>query len=231
MPRNTASTTRTGALRYEPRTVGWPSKRSRCAQATAYSARRGRSPGSRRGATSLSAGSPGAPKNSARSTGRTSISSSAEKEPRWRKAARSLLSGKLAADEGTIVYLATPDATLGDDVVVKGWKRPASRALRFDDIPLVVDVSLDLGDRLKFSGEGIETRLAGAVRVTTGPAGLVGKGSDSRGARHLLRVRPAARHRPRRNSSSMGRSTTRASTSWRCGETSRSRRAWRSPER
>ena len=87
------------------------------------------------------------------------------------------LSGKLAADEGAIVYVATPDATLGDDVVVKGWTRPEKRALRFDDIPLLVDLSFDLGDHLTFSGEGIETRLAGAVRVTTGPYGLVGKGS------------------------------------------------------
>jgi len=86
------------------------------------------------------------------------------------------LAGKLAADEGAIVYVATPDATLGNDVVVKGWKQPEKRTLRFDDIPLVLDVSFDLGDHLTFSGEGIETRLAGAVRVTTGPSGLVGKG-------------------------------------------------------
>jgi translocation and assembly module TamB len=38
-------------------------------------------------------------------------------------------------------------------------------------------LSFDLGDHLTFSGEGIETRLAGAVRVTTGPSGLIGKGS------------------------------------------------------
>jgi translocation and assembly module TamB len=88
-----------------------------------------------------------------------------------------MLAGKLAADEGDIVYARTPDATLGDDVVVKGWKPPEKRALRFDDIPLVVDLSFDLGDHLTFSGEGIETRLAGAVRVTTGPNGLLGKGS------------------------------------------------------
>ena len=87
------------------------------------------------------------------------------------------LNGKLAADEGAIVYASTPDATLGDDVVVKGWQRTEKRALRFDDIPLVVDLSFDLGDHLTFSGEGIETRLAGAVRVTTGPNGLIGKGS------------------------------------------------------
>ena len=87
------------------------------------------------------------------------------------------LSGKLRVDEGAIVYLATPDATLGDDVVVKGWTRPAGEALRVEDVPLVVDLALDLGDRLAFSGEGIETGLAGVVHVTTGPSGLLGKGS------------------------------------------------------
>jgi len=87
------------------------------------------------------------------------------------------LTGKLAAEEGAIVYVATPDASLGSDVVVKGWKQPEKRTLRFDDIPLVLDLSFDLGDHLTFSGEGIETRLAGAVRVTTGPSGLIGKGS------------------------------------------------------
>jgi translocation and assembly module TamB len=46
-----------------------------------------------------------------------------------------------------------------------------------EDLPLVVDLMVDLGDRLMFSGEGIETRLAGAVRVTTGPNGFLGKGS------------------------------------------------------
>lgn len=90
---------------------------------------------------------------------------------------RITLSGKLIADEGTIVYLATPDSTLGDDVVVKGWTRPATDRLRVDDLPLVVDLTLDLGNRLMFSGEGIDTRLAGAVRVTSGPNGLVGRGS------------------------------------------------------
>ena len=39
------------------------------------------------------------------------------------------LAGKLRADEGAIVYLATPDATLGDDVVVKGWPRPAAESV------------------------------------------------------------------------------------------------------
>jgi len=92
---------------------------------------------------------------------------------------RITLSGKLRADEGSIVYLATPDSTLGDDVVVKGWARPTTDRMRVDDLPLIVDLTLELGDRLMFSGEGIETRLAGSVHVTSGPSGLNGKGSIS----------------------------------------------------
>ena len=83
-----------------------------------------------------------------------------------------------ASTRATIVYLATPDATLGDDVVVKGLAAPGpADALRVEDLPLVVDLTLDLGDRLAFSGEGIETGLSGVVQVTTGPSGLLGKGS------------------------------------------------------
>ncbi len=87
------------------------------------------------------------------------------------------LSGKLKADEGTIVYLTTPDATLGDDVVVKGWPRRTADTRRDDDIALDVDLELDLGRNLRFSGEGLETDLEGQVRVTNSPAGLVGRGS------------------------------------------------------
>ncbi len=86
------------------------------------------------------------------------------------------LSGKLRVDEGAIVYLSSPGSTLGDDVIVKGWKQPID-GKRAADVPLTVDLTLDLGDQLTFSGEGLETRLAGAVRVTTGANGLFGKGS------------------------------------------------------
>ncbi len=87
------------------------------------------------------------------------------------------LAGKLRADEGTIVYLASSDSTLGSDVTVKGWSRPDADATRAADVPLIVDLTFDLGNRLTFSGEGIETGLAGMVRVTTGPTGLVGRGA------------------------------------------------------
>ena len=88
------------------------------------------------------------------------------------------LSGKLAADEG-IDRLPRPHPTRRSATMSSSRAGSAAdqRALRFDDLPLVVDLSFDLGDRLTFSGEGIETRLAGAVRVTTGPSGLIGKGS------------------------------------------------------
>jgi translocation and assembly module TamB len=90
---------------------------------------------------------------------------------------RITISGKLRADEGRIVYLATSDAALGDDVIVKGWTRPATERMRAQDVPLTVDLTLDLGDRLTFSGEGIETGLSGVVQVTTGPRGLLGRGT------------------------------------------------------
>jgi len=62
-------------------------------------------------------------------------------------------------------------------VVVKGWERPTSAAQRTSDLPLTVDLALDFGDRLSFASAGLETDLAGTVRVTTGPRGFVGTGS------------------------------------------------------
>ena len=107
------------------------------------------------------------------------------------------LAGTLKAVEGRIVYVSDPEATLGDDVVVKGWPRQSSSAFRASDLPLVVDLALDFGDRLTFASEGLDTGLSGTVRVTTGPRGLIGRGSITRRERHLSRVRPEARHRPR----------------------------------
>ena len=87
------------------------------------------------------------------------------------------ISGKLRADEGNIVYLATPDATLGDDVVVKGRPRPGAGSPRGENVPLALDLALDLGNKLTFSGEGLETGLSGIVQVTTGRGGLLGRGT------------------------------------------------------
>jgi translocation and assembly module TamB len=86
------------------------------------------------------------------------------------------LTGSLKADEGRFVYQFDPDATLGDDVIVKGWAPRAPDMLRSADIPLAIDVALDLGDRLTFVGRGLDTSLRGQVRVRNGPGGFTGKG-------------------------------------------------------
>ena len=75
------------------------------------------------------------------------------------------LTGSLKADEGRVVYEFDPNATLGDDVVVKGWAPRAPDMLHSADIPLVVDVNLDFGDRLTFVGRGLDTSLRGQIRV------------------------------------------------------------------
>jgi translocation and assembly module TamB len=87
------------------------------------------------------------------------------------------LAGSLRADEGRIVYEAEPGATLGDDVVVKGWPRQTADASRATDVPLGIDLKLDFGDRLTFTGMGLDTGLRGEVHVANGSGGLVGKGS------------------------------------------------------
>ncbi len=85
------------------------------------------------------------------------------------------LTGSLRADQGRFVYQFDPQATLGDDVVVKGWERRPPETRRVD-LPLAIDVTFDLGDRLTFSGRGLETGLRGQVRVRNGPGGLTGRG-------------------------------------------------------
>ena len=77
------------------------------------------------------------------------------------------LDGTLVADEGHFEYEPDLGATLGDDVVVKGWHGRESAETRRSNLPLAVDLELDLGRNLTFAGEGLETGLRGKVRVTT----------------------------------------------------------------
>ena len=86
------------------------------------------------------------------------------------------LLGSLRADEGRFLYQFDPLATLGDDVVVKGWDRRPPDAMRAADVPLAIDVNLDFGDRLTFVGRGLDTGLRGEVRVKNGPGGFTGRG-------------------------------------------------------
>ncbi|HET7033771.1 MAG TPA: translocation/assembly module TamB domain-containing protein, partial [Casimicrobiaceae bacterium] len=88
------------------------------------------------------------------------------------------LDGTLVADEGHFEYKPDLSATLGDDVVVKGWQTPESAQARRANLPLVIDLDLDFGRNLTFVGEGLETGLRGKVRVTTNEDGtLRGRGS------------------------------------------------------
>jgi translocation and assembly module TamB len=88
------------------------------------------------------------------------------------------LDGSLVADEGHFEYKPDVNATLGDDVVVKGWEAPESGQARRANVPLLVDLDLDFGRNLTFVGEGLETGLRGKVRVTTAEDGsLRGRGS------------------------------------------------------
>jgi len=88
------------------------------------------------------------------------------------------LRGKVAIDEGRIEYEKTRGAVLGDDVIVKGRPKPTRTDGRGGPLPLVLDLDVDLGQRLQFDGEGLETGLTGRVHVTTSPDGrLQGKGT------------------------------------------------------
>ncbi|HET7097887.1 MAG TPA: translocation/assembly module TamB domain-containing protein, partial [Casimicrobiaceae bacterium] len=88
------------------------------------------------------------------------------------------LDGSLVADEGHFEYKPDASATLGDDVVVKGWQAPENAQARRPNLPLAVDLDLDFGRNLTFVGEGLETGLRGKIHVTTNDDGtLRGRGS------------------------------------------------------
>ena len=138
------------------------------------------------------------------------------------------LTGSLKADEGRFVYQFDPNATLGDDVVVKGWARARRTDAALDaDVPLVVDVNLDFGDRLTFVRPRPRHRPARRSPRAQRPGRVHRQRSVLHGERHVLRVRPEAQSSIRAVSSSTVRSTIRGSTSSRCAGTCTSRRASR----
>jgi translocation and assembly module TamB len=88
------------------------------------------------------------------------------------------LDGTLVADDGHFEYQPDVGATLGDDVVVKGWHPRENGESRRQNLPLSIDLDLDFGTNLTFVGEGLETGLRGKVHVTTFDDGaLRGRGS------------------------------------------------------
>ena len=83
-----------------------------------------------------------------------------------------VLAGSINVDEGRVVYEATTDGRLSDDVVIVGQPRTTA-ADSARSLPLILDLQVALGRDFRFSGEGLETRLAGSVRVTTTPLGTI----------------------------------------------------------
>ncbi len=96
------------------------------------------------------------------------------------EAKRLLLRGKLAADEGNIDYRSEADTTLADDIVVVGRPRPGrirSDSALASEVPLDLDLTLELGRNLRFTTEGLDARLAGRVQVTSKGGGpVIGRG-------------------------------------------------------
>lgn len=85
------------------------------------------------------------------------------------------LAGSVTVESGHIEYASTPDGRLADDVIVKGWpeRPPSVREAGFGDTPLALDLEIDLGKALTFNGEGLETELAGRVKLSTNPRGAL----------------------------------------------------------
>ncbi|KQQ32976.1 hypothetical protein ASF61_12875 [Duganella sp. Leaf126] len=75
------------------------------------------------------------------------------------------LDGKFRADRANIELGDENTPTLSKDVVVLGKGAPAPAAKPAQGLPLNIDIEADLGDAFKLKGMGIETELAGAVRV------------------------------------------------------------------
>ncbi|MEN3030208.1 translocation/assembly module TamB domain-containing protein [Chromobacterium amazonense] len=77
------------------------------------------------------------------------------------------LTGRIRSDQGRVGLpkLGAPD--LGADVVVIGRAPPEPSA--FASMPLTVALDLDLGERFRFSGQGLDVELSGLVHVSANP--------------------------------------------------------------
>ena len=79
---------------------------------------------------------------------------------------RIAIAGDVNADAGWFGIPASAAPSLGDDVVIDRGK-PVELSRRPEQVR--VDLRLGLGDRLYFQGRGIDTRLAGSLRLTGEP--------------------------------------------------------------
>jgi translocation and assembly module TamB len=86
------------------------------------------------------------------------------------------LSGELRADEGLVELQAATLPGPGGDVVIVGRPEPEKEATQLKRTAL--DLALDFGQRFRIRGRGLDSLLAGQLRVQTGPAGdFVAKGT------------------------------------------------------
>ena len=75
------------------------------------------------------------------------------------------LTGKLKADEGHFGMQKSAMPSLDDDVVVLG---EVSKE-KVQSTPVTLDLTLDLGNRVRFSGQGLDVTLGGALHLTSQP--------------------------------------------------------------
>ena len=79
------------------------------------------------------------------------------------------LSGELRADRGHLELERERVPKLGEDVVIAGQTRPGTRVKA--EVPLALNIDLDLGTNLSVHMHGLEGKLAGRVNVTTAKDG------------------------------------------------------------
>jgi translocation and assembly module TamB len=83
------------------------------------------------------------------------------------------LAGSIDIDEGQVNYEPARVGKLSDDVVIAGEPRKSADNGGVRDLPLTLDLQVALGRNFRFSGEGLDTRLAGRVHVVTAPSGAL----------------------------------------------------------
>ncbi len=81
--------------------------------------------------------------------------------------------GNIDILQGRIDYEPTSIGQLSDDVIIKGQPRGAANATAGRDVPLLLDLEVGLGNDLRFSGEGLDTGLAGKLHLVTGASGNI----------------------------------------------------------
>jgi translocation and assembly module TamB len=82
------------------------------------------------------------------------------------------LTGSLTVVEGHVEYESQPTGRLASDIVIEGAPRKVSTTTNAR-APLALDITVDLGNHLTFTGEGLDARLAGRLHITTNENGRV----------------------------------------------------------